>query len=129
MDDSEMKRYVCVLVCTVLLVGCSASPTYENFAKTMDSWVGKSLDRYVDARGYPDGSMTAPNGNKVYYYYHRWSHYSSGMAVQSGTMTLSTPASTYIQACDIFVEIDEQQIIVKWSSKGKCVKREIELAE
>ncbi|PHI29750.1 hypothetical protein CRN84_10570 [Budvicia aquatica] len=95
----------------------------------MDSWIGKSLDKYVDNRSYPDGFITAPNGNKVYYWSHRWSHSSSGMAVKSGSMILSSPASTYIQYCDIFVEVNEQRVILKWSSKGKCEKREVELAE
>jgi hypothetical protein len=82
----------------------------------MNIWKGSSINKLIDAWGYPVNSFTAPNGNTVYVY------------DSSRTLGYQIPNTAIIApikySCTTWIEIDEKDIIVGWKTKGnECVSR------
>lgn len=128
-----MKKIGLYIIIAISLLALSGCATHENFAKRYDSWIGKDINGLIDQIGYPDSSFEAPNGNKVYVYnyeridtapmmtptfgfgYGWYGHHHPFMIGVSGYHTTT-------RTCKLFIEVNKQEKIVKWSSRGNsCV--------
>ncbi|MCB4747726.1 MAG: hypothetical protein LGB54_03925 [Sulfurovum sp.] len=115
-----------ITITLLLLDGCAAT-SYENFAKTYNSWVGQKIHTFTDQVGYPDNTYKLANGNKVYVYkktriyasptltpvfgYNSWGHHNN-IGIGYGT------GISYKTTCKLFLEVNKKGIIVRWRSKG-----------
>lgn len=121
-----------VLLLIVLLSGCA---TEANYRKMLMSWHGKNINALIDAWGYPDSTIKAPNGNKVYVYTHRDSYttpgYSSGgytsVSTNSSGQTvvlqeplIQHPGQTYHNRCKTWFEYNKHDIIVRITYRGNA---------
>ena len=96
---------------------------YEGVLNTL---LGHSIQRVVNALGYPSKEFRAPNGNMIYMFYQGkiipgFSHsYYSGFR-QDGYISgniYTYQSKDYERYCLTYFEVDKNKIIVNWSYAG-----------
>jgi hypothetical protein len=111
----------------LLFSGCAS---HENFVKTYNGWVGKSIHHFTSQYGYPDTTYTLKNGHKVYVYekthvystptitpafgYGTWGYY-GGIGMGYGT-------DVNYETCKLFLEVNKKGIIKNWGSRGNSCR-------
>lgn len=67
---SEKKLKIFFIIAIILLLFCSLIADNIFAGQTIDDvrekWIGVNINKLVEKHGYPDRSITAPNGNTVY---------------------------------------------------------------
>jgi len=117
-----------VLICCVLLLaGCATTANYE---KALQSWVGSSADRLVEAWGPPQSSYKLSDGGQVLEYVNQGTaHGSNGPDAQgmySGTTATyvqhQTPVYNINLVCITRFTVNPQGIITNWAWQGNNCK-------
>ena len=121
-----------VILLVVVLGGCA---TEANYRKMILTWHGKNINQLINIWGYPDSSIRAPNGNKVYVYNHRnvfnYPGYTTGgytlvsttkegktVVIQQPVIQL--PSQTYYEHCKTWFEYNKAHIIVRVTFRGNA---------
>lgn len=113
----------------LLLSACATTAKYQ---QALSAWKGKNINQLIDAWGYPDDTMTAPDGNKVYIYrqssVQNFPTFSSGgyttvstqgnQTVVTQTPTIQSGGGTYYFNCTTWVEFNQQDAIVRTRFRG-----------
>lgn len=135
MAFTKFIRVFGVTLAILLLAGCA---TTEKYRTMVDTWKGQDIESLVNAWGYPDHTMTAPNGNKVYVYErHNVTHfpqYTVGGYTQvstegNKTTIVQTPSyvaggQTYYFDCKTWFEVDKDNKIANVTFRGNdCVMK------
>ena len=122
-----------VLLGILLLSACATTLKYR---QKLNAWHGKNIQQFVNLWGYPDHTIKAPDGNRVYVYKERdvtsFPTYTSAgytaVSTDSGkTVVTQVPSITsgggiYTFSCTTWVELIKRGIIVNTSFKGNdCV--------
>ena len=130
---SHFTGFFLILLSAGLLSGCATRAQYE---KVLTSWHGKNINQFIDAWGYPNRTMKAPNGNTVYIYQKRQLRHFPGyrtpdytsVTTENGKTTVTQsggqyfPSTTYRFDCTTWVEFNRQKIIVRTLFRGNdCV--------
>lgn len=115
-----MKKTIVLLLLIVAGTGCAGTQKYTN---AVSSWVGHDVNELVQSWGYPQQTLTAPNGNTVYVY-------SSVDYGQNGVYT--TPelgVGTWAMGgqrtewyCNTFFEVGANKKVVNWRWDGNNCK-------
>ncbi len=129
------KLSLCGLIlATALLTGCATTAKYNTM---VSAWKGQKAEALVNTWGYPDRTITAPDGNPVYVYTrHEVTQvpaYTNGgytqVSTQGGqTTVLQTPVyttggQTFYSNCTTWFEIDKNdQRIVNISFRGNACR-------
>ena len=123
-----MKNSYKIAILAIALMILNSCASHSNFVNKYNSWVGKDINVFISRIGYPDRTYKLPNKNTVYVY--------EESKIQSyPTMTLgyggyygpyyggmSYGSDIVQQSCKLFLEVNKQHKIVKWSSRGNnCV--------
>ena len=115
------------LLTMIIYSGCA---TTKGFSTMMNSWTGQNINAFVDRNGYPQKTFKAPNGNTVYVYGEAYSYttpqYTNSQYNAYGN-TLYGTSTTYgggtrTNSCTTWIEINNQNIIVKWRAEGNICK-------
>lgn len=132
-------RLVILLVLVFGLAGCAVrAQRAEAFKQSMDSYVGRSADDLVVAKGPPTSTFTLSTGGKVF-------EYSKSAIVTSGGGSSTVMSSVYRpnpnggvgtwvqvptqqarpvfsqeQSCKVLVQISAQNIVESWKSEGNA---------
>lgn len=98
-------------------MGCIASQ--QQYSQQMESWKGKTIDELISSEwGYPDESLIAPNGNRLYKYIDR------GQSVETQHVfnwrkNVWVPQPYVINnECITFFEVDNNNRVVNVRWKG-----------
>jgi len=119
---------VLIFAATFFMTGCASS---ANFVHKYNSWVGKDINVFISKVGYPDRTYKLPNNNTIYVYeetkiesYPRMTiGYGGFYGPMYGGMSYGSDISQ--KTCKLFLEVNRQQKIIKWSSRGNnCVSNE-----
>jgi len=126
-------RFFLVLL-ILMLTGCA---TEANYRKMVLSWHGKNINQLINVWGYPDRTIKAPNGNKVYVYNHRNVYstpgYSTGgytsvtTSSEGNSIVVQQPLvehtpQTYYEHCKTWFEFNHRHIITRITYRGNsCV--------
>jgi len=121
-------RIFTALLLLWFITGCASR---ENFVKTYENWVGKSIHHFTAQAGYPDATYPLPNGHMVYVYEktriasypavspafgYGWGGYYGGMMIGYGT-------EIDYRTCKLFLEVNKKGTIVHWGARGNhCIK-------
>ncbi len=114
-------KIILLIVGLILFSGCSVLEVsnIENRVADMTGYVGKSSEELVQALGYADSTINAPNGNEVYVY--------SMSKEQTSSVNCSTNNNGYqtcyggdttLSWCKDYFEIDKSKNVLKYSFKG-----------
>ena len=60
-----------IITSIFIITGCTPdtpTPTALEFKQNMQLWVGYDMNKYIQQNGYPSGSFTSPDGDKIYVY-------------------------------------------------------------
>jgi len=120
-------RVISTALVTLLITSCATTKNYEII---LNRWVGKNINDLISSFGYPRGSFTIPNGNKVYVY-----SFSRSMRMPTSTTssydlygnsiygTSTTTGGQVLTAwCRTYFETNKKNIIIKWRWEGNdCV--------
>lgn len=118
------------LLASLLVTGCSnmATKVKEQYATSLDEYIGQDIETVVDDIGHADQVSEAPNGNRLFIYSHtnqltyptHCRGYYYGNQLCSGGETLERWCKTYF-------EVDEQNQVLEYSFKGNgCGKSKLE---
>jgi hypothetical protein len=126
-----MKKIINIVIATSALFIMSGCATSANFVHKYNSWVGKDINVFISKVGYPDRMYKLPNKNTVYLYHESRIEsypsvtigYGGFYGPMFGGMSYSTDVSQ--KTCKLFLEVNRQNKIVKWSSRGNnCVSNQ-----
>ena len=123
-----MKTFYKAAIFILLSMVLNSCASHTNFVQKYNSWVGKDINAFISNVGYPDRTYKLPNKNTVYVYEESriesyptmtigyggfYGPYYGGMAYGSDITQ---------QTCKLFLEVNRQHKIVRWSSRGNnCV--------
>ena len=123
-----MKTIIKTALATVtlfMLVGCASS---ANFVNKYNSWVGKDISVFISKVGYPDRTYKLPNKNTIYIYEESKIESYPSMHIGYGGFYgpmyggMSYGSDVSQKTCKLFLEVNRQNKIIKWSSRGNnCV--------
>lgn len=125
-----MKRLL-LAAAFLALQGCASTDKYNEM---LDTWIGADINKLVDVWGYPQNTIEAPNGNKVYVYNQSSSyqlpevktttsnHAISGNNISGTSTSYSTGGVAVNQQCTTYFEVDDNNKILKWTWKGNNCK-------
>ena len=123
-----MKIITKIALATVSLfmfAGCASS---ANFVHKYNSWVGKDINVFISKVGYPDRTYTLPNKNRIYMYEESKIESYPSMTIGYGGFYgpmyggMSYGSDISQKTCKLFLEVNRQNKIIKWSSRGNnCV--------
>lgn len=131
-------RKLAIVAVVLALSGCATSAKYEAL---LDTWKGKNINELVESWGYPDNTITAPNGNTVYVYGYHQSTYipktnyvSSGVGFDGGNLDSRISISSFggytvEENCSTYFEVDSGKTIIMWKWKGNACKTSIDVTE
>ena len=128
-----MRIWIAALA--VLLASCASTEKKRNeFNAAMESWVGKTTDELVVAKGPPSGSYQLSNGDKVLEYQVRYpeSGGGTGVGVSGGVGGASggggwifmpsivfSPGSHATSGCKVQFVADPNSRIRSWKATGE----------
>lgn len=116
-------KIILIALMGLILSSCA---TTKNLEDNLQQTVGRNINDVINDEGYPSGSFTMPNGNKVYIY------------SKSGNYTMpTTTSSTYNMHgnsiygtsttiggqtinfwCRVYIETNKNNIVTKWRWEG-----------
>ncbi len=110
----------------LLLSGCAS---HSNFINKYNSWVGKDINTFISQVGYPDRTYKLPSSKNSVYVYEQSSIQSApSMTIGYGGFYgpyyggMSYGSDITQKTCKLFLEVNKQHKIVRWSSRGNnCV--------
>lgn len=119
-----MKKFIIIASIIILCSSCVTSTTSQRPQK----WMGRNIDELVAEKGYPDETITAPNGNKVYVF-HRSRDVVKTKEVfvpwharEVKTQRWASHSYKTQQYCSFYIEVDKANTIVNLFKKGNHCK-------
>ncbi len=126
MKNNKLKMFLLGIVGILFLSACA---THKNFIIKHNAWVGRDIHAFIAQVGHPDQTYTLPNKNAVYIYAESRIHsmpmmmgpWGGGMmGPWGGGMMMGGHIEQ--RTCKLFLEVNKQNKIVRWSSRGNnCV--------
>ena len=123
-----MKTMTKLAIFTVAIFLLNACASHENFVHKYNSWVGKDINTFISRVGYPDRIYKLPNKNFVYVYEQSRIESYPSMTIGYGGFYgpyyggMSYGSDIVQKTCKLFLEVNRQHKIVRWSSRGNnCV--------
>lgn len=121
------SKLILIALMGLILSSCA---TTKNLEDNLQHSVGRNINDVINDEGYPRGSFTMPNGNKVYIYsesgsytmpittsstYNMYGNSIYGSSTTSGGQTINF-------WCRIYIETNKNNIVTKWRWEGnRCV--------
>jgi len=124
-----MKIFYKLLIVLLMMLTFSSCASHSNFVNKYNSWVGKDINTFISQIGYPDRTYELPNNRNTVYVYEqsRIQSYPT-MSIGYGGFYgpyyggMSYGSDLIQQTCKLFLEVNQQHKIVRWSSRGNnCV--------
>jgi len=123
-----MKTIYKTVVLAVAVMVLNSCATHSNFVNKYNSWVGNDINTFISSLGHPDRTYVLPNKNTIYVYEESKIQSYPTMTIgyggfygpYYGGMTYGSDITQ--ETCKLFLEVNRQNKIVKWSSRGNnCV--------
>jgi hypothetical protein len=129
----NLRKALCLMLLPLMLLGCATEAKYQ---QQLNSWQGKKISDFISAWGYPDNTITAPDGNQVYVYNRQsienFPTYTTGgytSVTTNGNQTvvqqvpsMQMGGNVYYLNCTTWVEFDKSGTIVRTLFRGNnCV--------
>jgi hypothetical protein len=128
-------RYATILLISVLSAGCvTTAQKKEKFSQDLDSWIGKSADDLVVAKGPPTSTFQLSSGGRVFEYSKSGSVTSGGGSYTinqtvykpgagGGTWEYvpqqkALPTSTHEYSCKVVFKVSAANVVESWTSEG-----------
>ena len=123
-----MRIFYRTVIFTLAVIALNSCASHENFVNKYNSWVGKDINTFISQVGYPDRTYKLPNKNSVYVYEESRIQSYPTMTVGYGGFYgpyyggMSYGTDIQQETCKLFLEVNRQHRIIRWSSRGNnCV--------
>ena len=132
-----MKKKIIIFIMLFWLVnqltGCA---TTEKYKMKVNRWRGENINTLIEAWGFPDNTIRAPSGNKVYVYKYRVTGRYPRSYIPGNTTVTTGKNRTYVNTtngyyvgggrydnqCTTWFEVNKKEIIIMVTFRGNdCV--------
>jgi hypothetical protein len=127
-----MKTMLISVFCALFVVGCASTQQRKSdFTAATDSWVGKSADDLVVAKGPPTGNFQLSTGQRILEYSDKntVSNGASGFSATTGAVSGSggwffmpqlmfSPERSTTRSCKVLFTVTAKNIIESWKYEG-----------